>query len=107
MVNLVILLFLFALFSALDATVLYYFLRATIADQSITPAPDSSECVTYALTANVVSLIVRLAGMGYPVHLIYYGYLFYEKYSLNIIATVLCLIIMFFVNITVFAMLFG
>ena len=107
MISIVILLFLFALFTALDATVLYYFLRSTIADQSITPAPDSTECIKYTLTANTINFLLRLAGSAYPVHLIYYGYLFYNKYALNIVATVICLILMTVVNSVVFSMLLG
>lgn len=78
----------------IDALVLYVLLPAMIADHDMVPPPPVGDCVIYSAIANGVSLALRMAGIRAPVHFLYYGNLFWNKFGLNSIAVGLCLVAM-------------
>ncbi len=63
--------------------------------------PDYLESMKHVSIANIGGMILRAAGFSYPVHYAYFYHIFYNKYGLNGAAVVICLILMWVIEIVV------
>ncbi len=87
-----------AIVTVVDAYVLFFLIPRMIGSSTYIQAPALPECFKHAGIANAISLVLHLAGIGFPVHAVYYGYIFKNKWVLNWKAVFFCLILMMILN---------
>lgn len=87
-----------AIVTVVDAYVLFFLIPRMIGSSTYIQAPVLPECFKHAGIANAISLVLHLVDVGFPVHAVYYGYIFRKKWGLNWKAVIFCLIIMMVLN---------